>query len=250
LVAGQLWRIGTYEAAGRTGIQYLLGQDANTQEIYVIKFHGNVRANSAGSYLIQTSESLVYGIGSPLVVPDCTGDDIKTDCSPPPDQTVECDSPEAATPRALASTIELVNQTRTDGQCPYDYIISRIYRVASGGNNAFSECVQRITVHDTTPPTPNALDTFIRISCNESIPPIPEVNFTDNCDPNPSVNFCEERKNGTWYVLIFVLICHAATHHLTDVFCLLFLSHTSTAPMISSSFAPGLPRTSVVTAAV
>jgi len=151
-----------------------------------------------------------YGMGS-VTGPVCSGGaNIKLPCTKPEDTDLACDSPLLAEPNRGASPTYF-NQTRENGRCPHDYVLTRLYRVPSG-LNAYSQCAQTIRVRDDQAPTFNVQDGTTTIECGQPIPAAPVVVATDNCDAGPiAVNYCEERTNGTcpteyfitrtWYVV-------------------------------------------------
>ena len=107
----------------------------------------------------------------------------------PADMTVECDSVPAAanvtaTDNCDPSPTLIYTESRTDGSCPSNYTLTRIWSATDGCGNS-TTATQIITVEDTTPPV---------ISCNapSSItPPDAPISFTatatDNCDSDPFV---------------------------------------------------------------
>ena len=108
--------------------------------------------------------------------------------------TVECDSiPNAETITATDNcsdvTIE-VNDVRTDGDCPNNYIILRTW-TATDECGLMTAHTQTITVQDTTAPVPTStFDDTLNVSCTD-IPDAPELEFTDNCSSNVIVVFNE-----------------------------------------------------------
>jgi hypothetical protein len=107
----------------------------------------------------------------------------------PLDVTVECDAvPEPANVTATDNCDPLptitYSETRTDGDCPSNYTLTRTWTATDACGNSTSE-TQVITVQDTTPPV---------ISCNSPVtitPPDAPISFIatamDNCDESPSV---------------------------------------------------------------
>jgi gliding motility-associated-like protein len=116
--------------------------------------------------------------------------------SPLPDENieVECDAiPDAdslsATDNCGSVDIELT-ETRTDGDCPSNYSITRTW-VATDECGLQSTFTQTITVIDTTAPIPTStFETLLDVSCTD-IPEAPLVEFTDNCSDNVTVEFSE-----------------------------------------------------------
>ena len=113
---------------------------------------------------------------------------------PPATQTVECDAiPGAEELKATdncGDVIVDVDDVKTIGDCPNNYIIARTW-------TATDECglttthTQVITVQDTTAPIPTStFDETLDVSCTD-IPDAPELTFTDNCSINITVVFNE-----------------------------------------------------------
>ncbi|UKM64134.1 gliding motility-associated C-terminal domain-containing protein [Flavobacteriaceae bacterium GSB9] len=112
----------------------------------------------------------------------------------PRDITVECDAiPEATTLTATdncGNATVTVSDARTNGNCANTYIIVRTW-------TATDECglttthTQNISVEDTTAPVPTtAFQETINTSCID-IGNAPELEFTDNCSTNVTVEFEE-----------------------------------------------------------
>ena len=107
---------------------------------------------------------------------------------------VECDAiPDAevltATDNCGNAAVE-VNDVRTDGDCPSNYIITRTW-TATDDCNLIAEHTQIITVIDTTAPTPSTtFDAILDVSCTD-IPEVPTIEFTDNCSDNVTVEYSE-----------------------------------------------------------
>ena len=117
----------------------------------------------------------------------------------PEDFTIECDAvPTAetltATDNCGTATVSVVD-TRTDGNCPSNYIITRTW-------TAIDECgltrthVQIITVQDTTPPTfVETLPTNIIVEC-DAVPDAETLTATDSCG-NANVTVNDVKTNGS-----------------------------------------------------
>ncbi|MEL0650570.1 HYR domain-containing protein [Algibacter sp. TI.3.09] len=107
---------------------------------------------------------------------------------------VECDAiPDAevltATDNCGNAAVE-VNDVRTDGDCPSNYIITRTW-TATDDCDLVTEHTQIITVIDTTAPTPTTtFDAILDVSCTD-IPEVPTVEFTDNCSDNVTIEYSE-----------------------------------------------------------
>ena len=112
----------------------------------------------------------------------------------PGDLTVECDSiPDAgrltATDNCGDAIVE-VNDVRTDGDCPNNYVILRTW-TATDACGLMTAHTQTITVQDTTAPVPTStFDETLNVSCTD-VPDAPELEFTDNCSSNVIVVFNE-----------------------------------------------------------
>jgi hypothetical protein len=130
----------------------------------------------------------------------------------PTNVTVECDSvPEPAVPTAVdncAADVDIVySETRTDGDCPYNYTLTRTWTATDGCANV-TVGTQVITVQDTTAPqlscsfepvlapdegtdedSDEAIDEDGDETHDEYIDGLFTIHFsaTDNCDANPTV---------------------------------------------------------------
>ena len=114
----------------------------------------------------------------------------------PVNVTVNCDMlPPVGTPVATDNcsanvTITYLGEARTDGNCPGNYLLKRVWA-------AQDECVntkivtQEIQVRDVTSPILTFVPANATVSC-DAVPPVENPTATDNCDPNPSIVF-----NGT-----------------------------------------------------
>ncbi len=114
--------------------------------------------------------------------------------------TVECDAvPPATTLTATDNcdadpTIVFVEDT-TLGSCTGEYTLTRTWTVTDDCNNQ-AQCVQVVTVEDTTPPEFDQLcPADITVEC-DNIPTAPTLTATDNCDPAPTVTFNETTTPG------------------------------------------------------
>ncbi|MFK7980885.1 MAG: gliding motility-associated C-terminal domain-containing protein, partial [Saprospiraceae bacterium] len=116
----------------------------------------------------------------------------------PFDQTVSCESiPEIAIPIALddcdsAPTIEFEEQ-KIEEINPDNYILLRIWSAKDICNNVTVD-TQKITVNDLIAPVFQNIPGFLNVDASkgETVPPVPSnITATDNCDPNPSIEFTE-----------------------------------------------------------
>ncbi|MCF6279221.1 MAG: gliding motility-associated C-terminal domain-containing protein, partial [Flavobacteriaceae bacterium] len=112
----------------------------------------------------------------------------------PTNATVECNNvPTAETLTAAdncGTATVTFNETRTDGACDNAYSLERVW-------TATDECglttvhTQTITVEDTTAPVLSDLpDTEITVVCG-TIPDVPTITATDNCDDDVQLDYQE-----------------------------------------------------------
>jgi len=119
----------------------------------------------------------------------------------PADVTAECDNvPAAGTPTVAdncATVSANLTETRTNGNCPFNYTLARVWVAAdSCGNVALA--TQIVTVVDTTPPTLSGVPADVTAECDD-IPAAPTVSAADNCTDGEAgvpVNATETRVNG------------------------------------------------------
>ena len=145
-----------------------------------------------------------------IVIDDTTAPEF-VDC--PADMTMECDQdiPAIATPSATDNCNGDVTVTFLGEQVEGDACYTTITRTWSAedicGNR--SECVQVITIVDTTSPELGNLPAGeITVEC-DAVPAAAQVSIADNCDENPTLVYNEERIDGncpnnytlvrTWY---------------------------------------------------
>jgi hypothetical protein len=125
----------------------------------------------------------------------------------PASVTVECDSvPPPAVPTAVDncdSSVDIAySQTRTDGDCPYNYTLTRIWTATDNCGNLTVQA-QVVTVQDTTAPTltcsfepvlddeeTDEEEDEADEEHDEYVEGLFTIHFsgTDNCDPNPTVH--------------------------------------------------------------
>jgi len=79
---------------------------------------------------------------------------------------------------------------RTDGSCLDNYVLTRTWTATDRCGNTSTQS-QVITVQDTTAPEINCPTVPVGPIdiCNDPVPPRPNVTATDNCDPDPSVDY-------------------------------------------------------------
>jgi len=113
----------------------------------------------------------------------------------PPDYVFECDNvgsfgyPTATDNCDPSPTIDLIVRDSIPGDCPQEYRIELTYRATDDAGNT-DECMQTITVEDTTPPVitcpdPDSLE-VVFINPNQA-QVFFEVTATDNCDDDPTI---------------------------------------------------------------
>ena len=165
----------------------------------------------------------------------------------PADLVVECDGIPAqeiltATDNCGIATVT-VNDVRTDGNCPNNYIITRSY-TATDECGVTNTHVQIITVQDSTPPVfvetlPN---TNIVVEC-DAIPVAETLTATDSCD-SATVSVSDSRTDGncpnsytivrTW---VATDVCGLTTTHTQNI-----IIQDTTPP----TFVESLPRDTTV----
>jgi hypothetical protein len=174
---------------------------------------GNCTHNTSFTYFYRGVDGCGHAsIASQQIIVNDTTAPVFSNC--PESFTMECSDPAAP----VAEGIEAIDN------CSGDVIISYLGEVAEGdaclttltrtwsatdicGNRA--ECVQVITIVDTTAPTLNNLpEGEITVEC-DAVPAAAEVAIADNCDQNPTLVYNEERIDGncpgnytlvrTWY---------------------------------------------------
>ncbi len=106
--------------------------------------------------------------------------------SAPANVTVECDNlPPVGTPIATDNcdndvAITYNGQTRTNGACPNQYILTRRWTASDNCGNTRSTS-QVITVVDTTKPVFTSVPANTTIQCSDPVPPVGAATATDNC---------------------------------------------------------------------
>jgi hypothetical protein len=116
----------------------------------------------------------------------------------PANITVECDAVPA--PATLTATdncstpVVTYQQTRTNGNCPSNYTLTRVWTATDACGNASSK-TQVITVLDRTAPVLSSAPANVTVEC-DAIPAPATLTATDNCDAAPVVTYTESRANG------------------------------------------------------
>jgi len=120
----------------------------------------------------------------------------------PVDVTVECDDvpPVAnvtATDNCDGDLAVAFSESTTPGDCAYRYTVRRVWSATDACGNE-SQCIQVITVDDTTPPEITC-PANATVECLSDVPQpdIGLVTATDNCDPDPVVEWVDDDLQGT-----------------------------------------------------
>jgi len=121
----------------------------------------------------------------------------------PSDTLVEClenvpdiNSDNATAEDNCTSVVDISVHADTVGTgCPDDTMYIYVTYTATDSCNNESSCLQRIAVVDTTPPVLYGVPEDETVLCEE-VPDTADVTATDNCDPDPIVEFVEERTDG------------------------------------------------------
>ena len=118
--------------------------------------------------------------------------------------TIECD--ESTLPANTGTTtasdncdpspLVIFEDVTTSGQCPQGYVITRTWTATDACGNG-TNCIQIITVEDSTPPLITCPPT-ITIECDESSAPANTGTATavDNCDDNPVITSSDATEPG------------------------------------------------------
>ncbi len=126
----------------------------------------------------------------------------------PVDATVQCSNIPNATTLTVTSSCGtsipvIYNEITNTGSCPIVSIITRTWK-ASDGCGREIEHSQIITLTDTVAPTLiGTFDQNVAVNCDE-IPPVPELQFADECGAAPNVSYTEISTNfsGSTYDII------------------------------------------------
>jgi hypothetical protein len=119
----------------------------------------------------------------------------------PADQQVSCSGPvpDPAAVTALDAcdpdTPVTLAQTEAAGPCPDERTITRTWTAVDDCGNQ-GTCVQVISVVDDTPPVLAGCAPDVRMDCGGAAPPLPAVSAVDDCDPDPAIDFDENRVDG------------------------------------------------------
>ncbi|NNK79940.1 MAG: hypothetical protein HKO93_00455, partial [Flavobacteriales bacterium] len=130
-----------------------------------------------------STATLIYEVND-TIAPELTG------C--PDDITVQCDAiPDPAVVTALDNCIGEVEVTFAEeseegANCPQEMTITRVWAAEDSCGNR-NECVQIITVVDTTSPVLQDAPADVTIECGDEIPTMADLTATDNCDNDVEV---------------------------------------------------------------
>jgi hypothetical protein len=117
----------------------------------------------------------------------------------PEDVTVECDAvPVAATPTAEDNCDDDVSisygETRADGDCADNYVLTRTWTATDNCGNSTSER-QTIKVQDTTDPVLSGVPADVTVECDD-VPDAALPTAEDNCDISVEITYAEVRTDG------------------------------------------------------
>jgi len=119
----------------------------------------------------------------------------------PNDVTVQCNAvPAPASPSASDNCSTSVgisyNQTRTNGNCPDSYLLTRTWTATDACGNV-NTATQIITVRDTQAPVFTSVPANVTVQCN-SLPAVGSASATDNCDASVSIAYSgQSRQDGS-----------------------------------------------------
>jgi len=121
--------------------------------------------------------------------------------SVPETQVVSCEAIPPA-PNLSASDncaadqeVPLADEGRQDGTCPDNYTLTRTWNATDNVGNTASES-QTITVQDLIEPILGSAPQDHTVEC-DAVPAPAQLSASDNCDPNPMINFTEDRIDGS-----------------------------------------------------
>lgn len=116
----------------------------------------------------------------------------------PADTAVSCDAIPAVVPPLVADNCDpnpnlQLNEARIDGSCPSNYSILRTWTLRDACGNSILR-TQTLQVYDTVAPVLSNLPADITADC-ANIPAASTITASDNCDPNPLLEFTETSGN-------------------------------------------------------
>ncbi|MBL7806381.1 MAG: HYR domain-containing protein, partial [Saprospiraceae bacterium] len=175
----------------------------NCAAAVTITYNGAVRTDGAclDSYTLERSWTAADSCGNTSIATQII---TVQDITPPvfifvpADATVECsDIPPLDFPRAtdncdISVSITYLGEQRTDGNCPYNYTLTRSW-VAEDNCGNIAEATQVLTVRDITAPVFTFVPVPVTVNC-DAIPAVGTPTATDNCDPNVNIIYLGEGK--------------------------------------------------------
>ena len=196
--------------------------EGNLQNIVITPItqplHGTVTINTDGTFnYIVTGcytgpDSFVYQVcdnGAPQACDEATVYLLIQDTTDPAfvealpaNATVECSAvPTAvvltATDNCTTAQTVVYTETRTNGSCPNNYTLARVWTATDACGNVVSH-TQTLTVQDTTAPVfVEALPADLVLECSDTIPAAATLTATDNCSTTMTVVFDEQRVDGS-----------------------------------------------------
>jgi len=178
---------------------------ANSSKTYTVI--ANVNCDSAGSIIdnvvdvistddkgaIVTSDSYVEQTTISMTIEDTTPPVIHLNGSSP--MTIECGVETYSEPGAYATDnccvtdpVSIGGDTVLDDTVGTYYVT---YDVSDCAGNPAPQEIRTVNVVDTTAPVLHGCPSDITIECSDQVPSPANVTATDNCDPNPTVDFSE-----------------------------------------------------------
>ena len=132
---------------------------------------------------------------------------IKDNSSPtftsvPQNITVECDAipvpgnPSATDDCSLPVVIVYNGETKSNINCTSSYILTRKWTASDACGNS-TTAIQTITVRDTKSPIFTVKPSDLTVSCNDTLPGMPILTATDNCDSNVEISVSVTTQPGT-----------------------------------------------------
>jgi len=135
---------------------------------------GNTSQDSQTIYVVDTTDPVISGVGD--------------------DFTVECDEPYDFTDPTVSDNCDpdpslTYDDVTTPGDCPQEYSITRTWTATDACGNT-SQDSQTIYVVDETPPVISC-PPDVNVSCEETVD-FGVATATDNCDPDPDVDYVND----------------------------------------------------------
>jgi len=133
-------------------------------------------------------------------------DDVDPVITCPPDLTIECDESTDPSHTGFASATDDCDpdpaigyaDSEVQGDCPQENVITRTWTATDESGNS-AQCVQTITIEDTTDPTFTSCPGNLTVECDQSTAPSSTgmATATDNCDPAPVVTYADVLVDGS-----------------------------------------------------